>query len=217
MDWWLSWRSIPYRVVFNWVSKVISELLWFCITSLSDGFKVFAPFFQPIRIKNQNQSWLARAHFPALCVGCYVELLRVLIGLLDCLPPFWLAKVVTLVLVLRHSIETRSMGWICWLFILFRLKRFFPGYERFSLLIKNQCLVWSAWFYLNWFCSIQFTVVQLVEHFLTGDVSLLTIQTPLDHWSYERWSIQIYRIIRLSYILYVMWIHPLRIYHEFTT
>ena len=29
-------------------------------------------------------------------------------GQLDCLRPFWLAKVITLVLVLRHSIETRS-------------------------------------------------------------------------------------------------------------
>ena len=56
---------------------------------------------------NQNQSWLAHAHFPAICVG-YVKLLRVLIGLLDCLRPFWLAKLITLGLVLRHSIETRS-------------------------------------------------------------------------------------------------------------
>ena len=33
------------------MSKVISELLWFMITSLSDWFKVLAPFFQPIRVK----------------------------------------------------------------------------------------------------------------------------------------------------------------------
>ena len=30
---------------FSIVSKVISELLWFCITSLSDWFKVLAPLF----------------------------------------------------------------------------------------------------------------------------------------------------------------------------
>ena len=30
------------------MSKVISELLWFMITSFSDWFKVFAPLFQPI-------------------------------------------------------------------------------------------------------------------------------------------------------------------------
>ena len=29
------------------MSKVISELLWFCITSLSDWFKVLGPLFQP--------------------------------------------------------------------------------------------------------------------------------------------------------------------------
>ena len=34
---------------FSIVSKVISELLWFMITSLSDWYKVLAPFFQPIR------------------------------------------------------------------------------------------------------------------------------------------------------------------------
>ena len=35
--------------------------------------------------------------------------LRVLIGLLDCLRAFWLAKVITLVLVLRQSFENRSI------------------------------------------------------------------------------------------------------------
>ena len=40
--------------VFNWVSKVISELLWFCITSLSDWFKVLAPIFQPIRSETKT-------------------------------------------------------------------------------------------------------------------------------------------------------------------
>ena len=42
------------RAVFNWVSKVISELHWFCITSLSDWFKVLAPLFQPIRSKTKT-------------------------------------------------------------------------------------------------------------------------------------------------------------------
>ena len=57
------------RAVLNWVSKVIRESLWFCITSLSDWFKVLAPLFQPIRSENKNQLWLARAHFPAPCVS----------------------------------------------------------------------------------------------------------------------------------------------------
>ena len=38
---------ISFRAVFNLVSKVIRELLWFCITSLSDWCKVLAPLFQP--------------------------------------------------------------------------------------------------------------------------------------------------------------------------
>ena len=37
-----------------------------------------------------------------------MKLFRVLIGSLDCLCPFWLARVITLVVVLRHSLENRS-------------------------------------------------------------------------------------------------------------
>ena len=44
---------VSFRAVFNWVSKVISKLLWFCITSLSDWFKVLAPLYQPIRSKTK--------------------------------------------------------------------------------------------------------------------------------------------------------------------
>ena len=49
---------------------VISELLWFMITSLSDWFKVPAPFFQPIRSETKtNRGSRVHMHFPALCVG----------------------------------------------------------------------------------------------------------------------------------------------------
>ena len=53
--------SLDLRAVFNWVSKVISELLWYCITSLSDWFKVLAPFFQPIRSETKTNRGL-RVH-----------------------------------------------------------------------------------------------------------------------------------------------------------
>ena len=43
------------------MSKVISELRWFCITSLSDWFKVFAQFFQPIRSET-NTNRVSRVH-----------------------------------------------------------------------------------------------------------------------------------------------------------
>ena len=76
-----------YRAIFNWVSKVISELLWFRIYFTQWLVQSSRAIFSTNQKWNQNQSWLARAHFPALCVG-YVQLLRVLIGLLDCLRPF---------------------------------------------------------------------------------------------------------------------------------
>ena len=59
--------------------------------------------------QNQNQSCLGCTLFPALGVG-YMYLLRVMIGSLHWLPLLWLARVKTLVLVLRRSSESRSIG-----------------------------------------------------------------------------------------------------------
>ena len=42
----------------------ISELLWFCITSLSDWFKVLAPFLQPIRTETKPNRGLRVHIFP---------------------------------------------------------------------------------------------------------------------------------------------------------
>ena len=76
------------------MSKVISELLWFMITSLSDWFRDLAPLFQPIRRETKTNRG-SRVHiFPRFVLAtCNLR-------------PFRLAKVITLVLVLRHSIET---------------------------------------------------------------------------------------------------------------
>ena len=50
------------------MSKVISELLWFYITSLSDWLKVLAPLFQPIRRETKTNRG-SRVHiFPRLRV-----------------------------------------------------------------------------------------------------------------------------------------------------
>ena len=92
------------------MSKIIRVLLWFCFTSLCDWLKPFTPLSRPIRSKTQtNQSRLARActRFPALDAG-YMYVLRVLIGSFDNLCLLSLARVITLVLVLRHSFEKRS-------------------------------------------------------------------------------------------------------------
>ena len=59
------WR-MRYRAVFNWVSKVITQLLWFCIATVCDWLKNFAPLSQPIRSKTKtNRDLLARV-FPRL-------------------------------------------------------------------------------------------------------------------------------------------------------
>ena len=64
--------------------------------------------------QHSNQSWLARICFPALYVRCR-DLVRVLIGWLDCLRDFWLARVITLVFILRNSVQYCSIlnGWSC--------------------------------------------------------------------------------------------------------
>ena len=101
-------RRCSHKAVFNWVSKVISELLWFCITSLSDWFKVLAPLLIFNQSEVKPKPIVARAcTFPrALCR------LRVITSSFDWFtglsPSFWMAKVISLVLVLRHSFENRS-------------------------------------------------------------------------------------------------------------
>ena len=104
------------RVVFNWVSKVISELLWFCITSLSGWFKVFAPLFQPIRSETKTNCG-SRVHIFPRFVSATCNYFEFWLVYWICLRPFWLAKVITLVLVLRHSFENRSNNDVmynCW-------------------------------------------------------------------------------------------------------
>ena len=57
--------------------------------------------------KNQNQLWLACTRFPTLGAG-YMYLLQVLICSLNYLHVLWLVRVITLVLILQHSIENFS-------------------------------------------------------------------------------------------------------------
>ena len=94
---------INNRAVFNWVSKAIHVLLWFCFTSLCDWLKNLAPLSRPIRSKTQiNRHLLARV-FPCL-------------ELVTCICfEFWLVHwvicvcgLITLVLVLRYSFEKCS-------------------------------------------------------------------------------------------------------------
>ena len=110
-------NALLIRAVFIWVSKVIRVLLWFCFTSLCDWLKNFTPLSPPIRSKTQTNRDLLATRFPALDAGD-MYLLRVLIGSLGNLCLLWLAGIITLVLVLRHSFENRSMSYSCAMSIL---------------------------------------------------------------------------------------------------
>ena len=55
------------RSVFNQVSKVIAEFLWFCFTTLCDWFKKLASPTQPIRCKTKtNRDLVTLGVFPRL-------------------------------------------------------------------------------------------------------------------------------------------------------
>ena len=56
----------PDRAVFNWVSKVILQLLWFCITTVCNWLKVLTPLSRPIRSKTKTNRDLPGRVFPRL-------------------------------------------------------------------------------------------------------------------------------------------------------
>ena len=90
----LLWKLIFFhRADLNWVSKVISRLLWFCFTSFCDLPANWLPTSSTNQQQNQNQSWLVRKRFPALGAFC-MYLIRFLIGS-RCLRLLWSARVIT--------------------------------------------------------------------------------------------------------------------------
>ena len=59
------------RVLFNWVSKVIPQLLWFCIATLCDWLKNLAPLPRPVRGKTKtNRDLLARVFLRLAWAKC---------------------------------------------------------------------------------------------------------------------------------------------------
>ena len=106
-----AWKMFQFntdRAVFNWASKAISHLLLFCFSTLRDWLTSFRYFFNQWAA-NLNQSCLGRTRFPAFDTD-YVYLLRILIGWLCRLGLFWLARVITLVLVLQRSNMDHTRG-----------------------------------------------------------------------------------------------------------
>ena len=73
----------------------VNLLISFPFTSLHDWLKKLAPLSNPIRGKNQKQSWLACTRFPALRVRD-INYFQFLIGSLYRLRLLWLATVITL-------------------------------------------------------------------------------------------------------------------------
>ena len=105
-DWFRKWcvlinQSRSIEQFSNEFSKVMLCFLWFSFTTLSVWLKKLATF-SANKTLNQNQSWLARKRFPALNAN-YLYLLRFLIGSLCVLFLLWLARVITLVLVLATN------------------------------------------------------------------------------------------------------------------
>ena len=88
------------------MSKVISQLIWSCITTLCNWLKNSRHFVNQSAVKLKPKK-LSYMRFPALGAGD-LYLLRDLIGSFYCLLLFQMARVIISILVLRHSIENRS-------------------------------------------------------------------------------------------------------------
>ena len=58
--------NIGVRAVFNEVSKVISPLLWFCISTFCHWLTNLVPLAQPIRTKTKINCNLVACVFPCL-------------------------------------------------------------------------------------------------------------------------------------------------------
>ena len=95
--------SLCYRAVFK--SGIALVLLYYALWLV----KKTRATFSTNQMQNQNQSQLGHTRFPALG-AVYAYLLRVLIGSFCYLSLLWLAIVIALVFVLRHSIENRSIS-----------------------------------------------------------------------------------------------------------
>ena len=80
-----------FRAVFNWVLKVISRLLWFCIATLYDWLKNLAPLFQPIRSKTKTNTdcELLACIFPRLAPAACICLEIWLVHWIVCLCCDW--------------------------------------------------------------------------------------------------------------------------------
>ena len=90
------------RAVFNRVSKVIGELLWFALLRSVIGSKIPRHFFDQSEVKPKPIVTRVPTFSRALC--------RVITSSFDWITGLWLAKVISLVLAFRHLIETHSKG-----------------------------------------------------------------------------------------------------------
>ena len=86
------------------------KVIGFALSTRCDWLKRFAPPFHPIRSKTKANCDALACIFPRFASATcnYFEFWLVQC---QCLCPMWLARVITLVLVLRHSNENHS---ICW-------------------------------------------------------------------------------------------------------
>ena len=94
-----------FRTLFNWASKLIPQLLWFCIATLCDWLKNLAPLLdqsevKPIVIYSHafSRAWHGR-HVFASSSDWFIWLFTTVV----------IGQIITLVLVLRHSNKNRSI------------------------------------------------------------------------------------------------------------
>ena len=82
------------------------KVIGFALSTRCDWLKIFAPPFHPIRSKTKANCDALACIFPRFASATFNYFEFLLVQCIVC--PMWLARVITLVLVLRHSNENHS-------------------------------------------------------------------------------------------------------------
>ena len=126
LDWIAVWESLLHAALNAWMypwgykprlassfdcrKQSGKKLLWFCITTFSEWSKKTDVTTNQKLHQNQSPHTHSHAFFPALRAG-YMDLLRVLLGSLDCLCLLWLVQLITWVLVSKLESEFKIGVW----------------------------------------------------------------------------------------------------------
>ena len=109
----ISFQLLVIHCILERFSFECRKVIGFAITTLRDWLKRFAPLFHPIRSKTKTNRDALACIFPRFASATCNYFEFWLVHCIVC--SLWLARVITLVLVLRHSNENHSIHCLAYL------------------------------------------------------------------------------------------------------